>query len=141
MVMQKARGLTLIELMIVIAIVSILAAIGYPAMTKYVQKSRRAEAKSALQDLALRQTRWRANHTSYTSTLTDLTGLSPSVTGNLPDDYYAYSVVSASTGASTFKIQADGSGTSQATDEQKGTSCATLTLNASDGHGTNDICW
>jgi type IV pilus assembly protein PilE len=139
MITRHAKGLTLIELLIVIVILSIVAAIGYPLMTKYVQKARRAEAKSALQDLALRETRWRVNNTTYTSTLSDLTDLSPATT--LPTTYYTYSVVAASTTASAFKVQADGSGTSQATDTQNGTSCKILTVNASSGHGSSAACW
>ncbi|EFF45549.1 type IV pilin protein [Xanthomonas citri] len=39
------RGFTLIELMIVVAVVAILSAIAYPSYTEHVRKSRRAQAK------------------------------------------------------------------------------------------------
>ncbi|MCP4091353.1 MAG: prepilin-type N-terminal cleavage/methylation domain-containing protein, partial [Gammaproteobacteria bacterium] len=48
----KSRGFTLIELMIVVAIVGILAAIAYPSYQEQVRKSRRADANGALLGLA-----------------------------------------------------------------------------------------
>lgn len=47
-----ARGFTLIELMITVAIVAILAALAYPAYTDQIAKGRRAEARTAMQDSA-----------------------------------------------------------------------------------------
>lgn len=46
------QGFTLIELMIAVAIVGILASIAYPSYQSSVMKSRRADAKSALLELA-----------------------------------------------------------------------------------------
>lgn len=48
----KGAGFTLIELMIVVAIVGILAAIAYPNYQEHVRKTRRADAQTALMELS-----------------------------------------------------------------------------------------
>lgn len=68
----RTRGFTLIELMIVVAVVAILAAIGYPSYTEHVRKSRRATAQAALMDLASRQQAYLLDRRAYAGTLADL---------------------------------------------------------------------
>ena len=61
----RAAGFTLIELMIVVAIVAIIAAIAYPSFAEQVRKSRRAQAKADLLEVAQLAERYRTVHNTY----------------------------------------------------------------------------
>jgi len=63
--MKFKRGFTLIELLVVVLIVGILAAIAIPAYTNYLVRSRRADAKTALEQVRAAQEMWRAEKGSY----------------------------------------------------------------------------
>jgi len=69
---RAQRGFTLIELMIVVAIIGILAAVAYPAYNSSVRKSRRADAKTALLDLAQREERFMSTGNTYSKTPSQL---------------------------------------------------------------------
>ena len=75
---RSNRGFTLTEIMIVIAIIGILITIGYPSLTEYVKKGRRADAVGLLSDQAQILERFYSKGSVYTG----VTGLS---SGN---DYY-----------------------------------------------------
>ncbi|MFA6984854.1 MAG: type IV pilin protein [Arenimonas sp.] len=87
--MKKQRGFTLIELMIVVAVVAILAAIALTSYTNQTRKARRAEAKQVLNDLILRQEKWRHNNATY-GTMTNLTG---AATMTSPNGYYTVGAI------------------------------------------------
>ena len=58
-------GFTLIELMIVVAIVAILTSIAYPAYTSSIVKGKRAEGRTALSELMQQQERFMTQTNSY----------------------------------------------------------------------------
>jgi prepilin-type N-terminal cleavage/methylation domain-containing protein len=65
---RRAHGFTLVELMIVVGIVSILAAVAIPAFTKYVRKSRTTEAAGHLNKM------WAGSVSYYMSDFTKIVG-------------------------------------------------------------------
>ncbi len=69
--MKKEKGFTLIELLIVVVIVGILAAVAIPVYTGYTQRGRRADAKTALEQLRASQEVFRAERGRYANDGTD----------------------------------------------------------------------
>ena len=61
----RQRGITLIELMVVVIIVGIMASIAVPAYNNYMREARRSEARSALNQIAAQQAEYILNHSEY----------------------------------------------------------------------------
>jgi type IV pilus assembly protein PilE len=125
---KKNSGFTLIELMIVVAVVAILAAIALPAYQDYVRKSRRAEAVAEMLDVQLQQEKWRANNNSYAVTAASV--------GAINTDYYVFSIEAAT---NSYTITATPQG-AQANDKQYGTPCSALAIDQSNTKTPAD-CW
>lgn len=95
--MKKNRGFTLIEMLVVVAIVAILAAIVYPSYQNQLRKAHRADAQSAMMDLANREQQYLLDARSYAVGSTALTSLNVS----LPSDVTNFYAISIAAGAGT----------------------------------------
>ena len=140
---RRQRGFTLIELMIVVAVVGILAAIAYPSYQSYVLKTRRATAAGCMLELSQWMER---NHTTCLAYNVTGTGCSTAMTSALLPSpncrnelsaSYTFSFVANPT-AGTYQLQAVPGGP-QAGD----TTCGTLTLNQAGAKGAaaTSGCW
>jgi type IV pilus assembly protein PilE len=70
---QNIKGFTLIEMMIVVAIVGVLATVAYPSYVDQVRRSHRSEAQTVLMNLANRQQQFLLDTRSYADTVGALT--------------------------------------------------------------------
>ena len=136
---RRARGFTLMEAMIVLAIIAILAALAMPLYSDYVTKARRSDAFDALLFVQAQQEKYRANNTTY-STLANI-GYSGTTS---VDGYYGITVVS--TTATTYTVTAAArAGTSQVDDTHNPVNCTSLvlTITAANPRGTKTptACW
>ena len=102
---DNVSGMTLIELLIVVAIVGILAAVAGPAWNDQVIKSRRADARNTLLAAQIEQEQYRANNLTYA---TSMSAMGMGSFDSTSRDYYRLEVVSAD--ATSFLITATPNG-------------------------------
>jgi len=68
--MRRHQGFTLIEVMIVVAIVAILAAVAIPSYTEYIQRSRIIESTSSLASMRVKMEQYFQDNRSYVGACT-----------------------------------------------------------------------
>lgn len=69
---RRQSGVTLIELMVVVAIIAIISAFAYPSYQRYVVKAKRTVAQNTLLQIADRQQQFFMDNKRFTADLTDL---------------------------------------------------------------------
>lgn len=130
---RKARGITLLELLIVVVIIGIMAAIAYPNYRDFAARAKRNEAKAVLLEIAQNQERFYLQNSTY---------------GSLSQLGYPGDTITTDTGSYTVTVNAANAGNfdAQATFLLGGTEAGKcLTFNI-DGRGSQTSapktdCW
>jgi type IV pilus assembly protein PilE len=134
---KSMRGVTLMELMVVVVIIGVLTAIAYPNYRQYAARAKRNEARAALLQIATNQEKFYLQNNTYTE---DLTRLGFPTTPTYTTDTGSY-LVRVNPGTAT-----PNSYTATATylnaDEEAG-KCATFTIDAQGAKGSGPLgdCW
>ena len=141
------RGITLLELMIVVAIVSMIAAFAYPSYMQYVVNTKRTAATSALLQIADRQQQFFMDNKSYSNDLTALGfAANPLVVNDngrsvaAGDADAVYSISLSNVAATTYTITAAPLNGQLSRD----TECGSLALDQAGARGNSgggDDCW
>ncbi len=134
----RSLGFTLIELMIVVAIVGILAAIAYPSYQDQIRKGRRADAMARMAELQQAYERWYTTNNTYAGFWAALPA-AQKVTPSTGATYYA---LGSEENAQAFIITA----TPQSATGQSADRCGTLTIDhagrkTKSGSAAIEECW
>ena len=113
---RRDRGFTLLELMVVVAIVGILLAIAFPSYKNYILKGNRAGAQAFLMDAAQRQQQYFLDNRTYAPDLGTLFATASPVPTEV-SPYYAITVATTGGPPPTFLITAAPKGTQAANNE------------------------
>lgn len=150
--LRQQQGFTLIEMMIVVVIVAILAAVALPSYQEYVRKGKRADGKAFLLDLASRQERFNTLFSSYTGVLTGGGGCSGAACGlglstnKSADGHYTAAMVATPQGCAPTGPLCTGFNITVTPNNWVDEKCTSLTLTHTAGRGntgnqTADYCW
>lgn len=141
---RGSRGFTLIELMIVVALIGILAAVALPSYFGSLRKTRRADAVAMTSQIQQAQERWRATCPSYATLIPTanagdcVTGTSGLAIAAVAGARYTYALSAVSATGYTLTATAVAGG-SQASD----TGCTALVMTVTAGVAvqTPAQCW
>jgi type IV pilus assembly protein PilE len=122
-IMNSERGFSLIELMVVVAVIAIIVGIGYPSYLGYMQKTRRTDGIAALNHDAMFMESCRSEKATYVGCKDETRFLAQSEKGN-------YTIVANPVTASSYTLTATAIGV-----QAKDSKCTKLTLTAQGTRG------
>jgi len=147
--MNKDKGFTLVELMIVVAIIGVLTAIAFPSYDSFMKKGRRADAKTGVSIVIDRLERYNAQQSTYTDNFANL-----NLTGISEEGHYDFTIAVTNGGRDYLVTATPRSTGDQTEDTTTGAGdCTQLTIDSTglkmaigalDPTGTDDTipdCW
>lgn len=141
---SRVSGFTLVELMIVVAIVGILSAIALPSYRSYIERGDRASARAAMLEAQQFMERFYATNNAYHQTLAGTAVSLPSRFTAVPPEAPTYDIAVPASGATSAATA--NSYWVVATPRKTVSKCATLTLSHTGvkgftGSGSVADCW
>jgi type IV pilus assembly protein PilE len=129
---QRERGFTLIELVVIMIVIGILAAIAIPNYSEYIQRGYRSSAQAFISDVASRQTQFFLSRRVYADTVAALNMTAPADIANR----YTIAIATNAGPPATFSVTATPTG-SQASDR-----CGAMTIDQAGTKGAAATrCW
>jgi type IV pilus assembly protein PilE len=135
---RQSGGFTLIEVLVVLAIVAILASMGVPAYTDYVTRGRVPDATSNLASKRVQMEQYFQDNHTYAPV-----NVGPCATDNTSSKYFTFSCSVPGT-ATVYTLQAVGTGPMTGftyTVDQDNNKATTMTAGAPSGWTGNTTCW
>lgn len=143
----RQRGVTLMELLIVVAIIAIISTVAYPSYTQFVTRSKRTAGTSVLMQIADRQQQFFMDNKRYAGSLTSLGYADDSIMVDeegqvvtTASDDRVYNVQISASNIVTYELTA----TPQLKHAEKDTDCGKLTLTHTGERGqsgSGNRCW
>ena len=129
--MSIQKGFTLVEMMVVVAIIGILAVVAIHLYNKQTYRARRVDAINTLMSISLREERYRSSNTQYGTLAQVWGGVSTTAEG-----FYTIAITNVSATSYTITATAVGNQTND-------TGCTSLVLSYSNGTMTRTptSCW